>query len=228
MTIRFSTRLRQDDERSVILRAGSPHAIEWAAEQLAAGGVIGLPTDTVYGIAASLGHAGAIARIFEIKERPLDKPIPVLVSSTRALMQIAHISDGAIRDLLDEFWPGPLTIVVPGVDGLPRGVRGGDGTVAVRLPNHPLAIEIIEKSGGAVACTSANLSGHPPALTADETAMNLRDKLDLVIDGGLAPGGVASTVVTMVDNELRIIREGGLGAQELQEAWATIKSGMTA
>jgi L-threonylcarbamoyladenylate synthase len=220
--------LRQDGERSVILKRGSPHAIEWAAEQLAAGGVIGLPTDTVYGIAASLGHAGAIARIFEIKQRPRDRPLPVLVSSTRALMQIAHIPNGAIRDLLDEFWPGPLTIVVPGVDGLPRGVRGEDGTVAVRLPNHPLAIEIIEKSGGAVACSSANLSGDPPALTADETAENLRDKLDLVIDGGLAPGGVASTVVMAVDNDLRILREGGLATQELLDAWATIRSGMTA
>jgi L-threonylcarbamoyladenylate synthase len=220
--------LRRDGERSVILKRGSPHAIEWAAEQLAAGGVIGLPTDTVYGIAASLGHADAIARIFEIKDRPLDKPLPVLVSSTQSLVQIAHLPDQAIRDLLDEFWPGPLTVVVPGVNGLPRGVRGDDGTVAVRLPNHPLAIEIIEKAGGAVACTSANLSGDPPALTAEETAEKLCGKLDLVIDGGLAPGGVASTVVMPKGNGLKVLREGGLSAQDIQRAWETIQSGMRA
>lgn len=217
--------LRQGDGHSVILQRGSPHAIEWAAEQLAAGGVIGLPTDTVYGIAASLGHAEAIARIFAIKGRPRDKPLPVLVSSTNSLLQIAHVSNKAIRDLLDQFWPGPLTIVVPGMDGLPDGVRAEDGTVAVRLPNHPLAIEIIEKSGGAVACTSANLSGEPEALTAEETANCLDGKLDLVIDGGRAPGGVASTVVRVDGDELAVLREGGISPDTLQAVWRAIRFG---
>jgi L-threonylcarbamoyladenylate synthase len=212
-------------EHSVILQRGSPHAIEWAAEQLAAGGVIGLPTDTVYGIAASLGHADAIARIFEIKQRPLDRPLPVLVSSTRSLLQFAQIRNKSIRDLLDEFWPGPLTIVVHGARGLPAGVRGEDGTVAVRLPNHPLAIEIIEKAGGAVACTSANASGEAPATTALEVVSSLDGKLDLVIDGGRAPGGVASTVVMAVDDELRVLREGGLSSETVQSAWQSIRTG---
>jgi len=220
--------LRRGDGHSVILQRGSPHAIEWAAEQLAAGGVIGLPTDTVYGIAASLGHTDAIARIFAIKERPLDRPLPVLVSSTHALFQFAHIPHEAIRELLDQFWPGPLTLVVPGSRGLPAGVRGEDGTVAVRLPNHPLAIEIIEKAGGAVACTSANLSGEPPALTAQETASCLDGKLDLVIDGGRAPGGVASTIVMPIGNDLRILREGGIAAETVQNTWRSILAGETA
>lgn len=218
-------RLPPEGERSVILKRASPHAIEWAAEHLAAGGVIGLPTDTVYGIAASLRYTEAIERIFAIKQRPPDKPLPVLVSSTRALLQIARLRNQSIRALLNEFWPGPLTFVVPGVNGLPAGVRGEGGTVAVRLPNHPLAIEIIEKAGGAVACTSANLSGDRPALTAQEVASCLNGKLDLIIDGGLAPGGVASTVVTAEGNELRILREGGLPAQTVQDAWTAIQAG---
>jgi L-threonylcarbamoyladenylate synthase len=220
--------LHHGGEHSVILQRGSPHAIEWAAEQLAAGGVIGLPTDTVYGIAASLGHAEAIARIFAIKQRPLDRPLPVLVSSTRSLLQFAQIPNKSIRDLLDEFWPGPLTIVVHGGSGLPRGVCGDDGTVAVRLPNHPLAIEIIEKAGGAVACTSANISGEAPAITAQEVVSSLDGKLDLVIDGGRAPGGVASTVVKAVDHELCVLREGGLSSETVQKVWRLIKTGGSA
>jgi L-threonylcarbamoyladenylate synthase len=210
-------------ERPVILQSAAPHVIEWAAEHLAAGGVIGLPTDTVYGIAASLGRSDAIARIFEIKQRPLDRTIPVLVSSTRAMLQFATIPDNGIRDLLDEFWPGPLTVVVPGSNGLPAGVRATDGTVAVRIPNHPLAIEIIEKSGGAIACTSANLSGLPPALTAEETAQALSGKLDLVVDGGLAPVGVVSTVVAPHGDELAVLREGGISAEKIQRAWRAIR-----
>jgi L-threonylcarbamoyladenylate synthase len=211
-------------DRPVILQSAAPHAIEWAAEQLAAGGVIGLPTDTVYGIAASLGRIDAIKRIFEIKERPLDRTLPVLVSSARAMLQFATIPDNGIRDLLDEFWPGPLTVVVPGSSGLPSGVRAEDGTVAVRLPNHPLAIEIIEKSGGAIACTSANLSGELPALTAEETAIALAGKLDLVIDGGRAPGGVASTVVVAHGNDLTVLREGGIQSGDLQRAWRALRT----
>jgi L-threonylcarbamoyladenylate synthase len=208
----------------VILQSAAPHVIEWAAEHLAAGGVIGLPTDTVYGIAASLGREDAIARIFEIKQRPLERTLPVLISSSQAMLQFATIPDNGIRELLDQFWPGPLTIVVPGGNGLPAGVRAADGTVAVRIPNHPLAIEIIEKSGGAIACTSANLSGEPPSLTAEETAAALKGKLDLVIDGGHAPIGVASTVVSANGNDLAILREGGIAADDLQRAWRAIRA----
>jgi L-threonylcarbamoyladenylate synthase len=117
-----------------------------------------------------------------------------------------------------------LTVVVPGNGGLPSGVRAEDGTVAVRLPNHPLAIEIIEKSGGAIACTSANLSGEPPALTAEETAIALAGKLDLVIDGGHAPGGVASTVVVARGDDLTVLREGGIPAGDLQRAWRALRA----
>jgi L-threonylcarbamoyladenylate synthase len=216
--------LAGSSERPVILQSAAPHAIEWAAEHLAAGGVIGLPTDTVYGIAASLAREDAIARIFEIKQRPLDRTLPVLVSSTHAMLQFATIPDNGIRDLLDQFWPGPLTIVVPGKRGLPSGVRGADGTVGVRLPNHPLAIEIIEKAGGAVACTSANTSGEAPATTAEETAAALQGKLDLVVDGGIAPVGVASTVVAAHNNELVILREGGIPTEDLQCAWQAIRA----
>jgi L-threonylcarbamoyladenylate synthase len=216
--------LPRSADSPVILQSSAPHVIEWAAEHLAAGGVIGMPTDTVYGIAASLGRVDAIARIFEIKQRPRDRALPVLVSSTRAMLQFATIPDNGVRDLLDEFWPGPLTVVVPGSSGLPEGVRAADGTVAVRIPNHPLAIEIIEKSGGAIACTSANMSGEPPALTAEETASTLKGKLDLVIDGGYAPGGVASTVVATHGDELKILREGGLPSDVLLRAWRSIRA----
>lgn len=208
-----------------ILQRSAPMAIEWTAEQIAAGGVVSIPTDTVYGVAGSLSHRTALERIYEIKGRPADHPLPVLVSSSQMVSRLTPELDPRVAVLLDTFWPGPLTVVIPAVAGMPPEVLGPGGTIGVRLPNHPLAIEVIDKAGGAVACTSANLSGEPPATTAAEVAASLGNSIDLILDGGLAPGGVPSTVVALDGDKLRMLRHGAVAEETVRDAWEQILAG---
>lgn len=206
----------------VILGAASPRAVEWAAEAIVNGGVVGIPTDTVYGLAASHTVETALDRIFEVKGRPAGRTLPLLVSSIDALERLTEHVDERVELLLDEFWPGPLTVALPGRKGLLPHLVAPDGTIGVRMPNHPLALEIIEKAGGVVACTSANRSGQPPAGTAREVAVAVGSDIDLTIDGGLAPGGVPSTVIVIVidGDQLTIVREGALTEDHLAPVWA--------
>lgn len=211
-----------DDRRVVVLDRAAPGAIDWTAEQIVAGGVVAIPTDTVYGIAASLAHPAALDRIYEIKGRPDRMPLPVLVSSVDALSHLVVLDD-AVIPLLDAFWPGPLTVILPAHARVPQRVLGPGGTVGVRLPNHPIAIEVIDKAGGAVACTSANRSGAEPGHTAADVAASIGDQLDLILDGGRAPGGVASTVVAIDGVTLRFIREGAISMTEVIRIWDEIR-----
>jgi L-threonylcarbamoyladenylate synthase len=213
------------EPRVVVMKSSSPRAIEWAAERLVDGGVVALPTDTVYGIAASLAHSRALKRLYEIKGRPEEHPLPVLVSSPSAVQHIAADLSHDVALLLDRYWPGPLTIVVPARLGMPREVTAGGDTVGIRMPNHPLAIEVIDKAGGAVACTSANRSGEPPARDAQEVAATIGADLDLILDGGVAPGGVASTVVAVDADGLRFVRNGPIPAEHLLATWNELMAG---
>jgi L-threonylcarbamoyladenylate synthase len=132
------------------------------------------------------------------------------------------VPEGIAR-LLDRFWPGPLTVVVRCQVDLPAGVLAADGTVGFRVPDHPLALEVIAKAGGAVACTSANRSGDPPAKSAQEAAAALGNDVDLILDGGASPGGVPSTVIAIENGGLRILREGALSEPDLQGVLAEIE-----
>jgi len=209
--------------RTIILDQAAPRVIEWTAERIADGGVVAIPTDTVYGIAASLAHPSAIERIYEIKGRPNEQPLPILVSSIDALSHLVHLDD-AVVPLLDAFWPGPLTVVLPAATRLPKRVLGPGDKVGVRLPNHFIAIEVIEKAGGAVACTSANRSGEPAALSSLDVAESIGPELDLILDGGVAPGGVASTVVAIDGLTLRFIREGAISMTDVIRIWDEVAS----
>lgn len=208
------------EREPVILGAASPRAIEWAAEAIVNGGVVAIPTDTVYGLAASHTVETALDRIFEVKGRPADRILPLLVSSIDALERLTERIDVRVELLLDECWPGPLTLALPARKGLLPHLVAPDGTIGVRMPNHPLALEIIEKAGGVVACTSANRSGQPPACSASEVAMTIGGDIDLTIDGGLAPGGVPSTVVVIAGDRLTIVREGAITEGDLAAVWA--------
>lgn len=212
----------KSDGRVVVLDQAAPRAIEWTAERISSGGVVAIPTDTVYGIAASLAHPSALDRIYEIKGRPDRMPLPVLVSSVDALSHLVVLDD-AVVPLLDAFWPGPLTVVLPAGARVPERVLGPGKTIGVRLPNHPIAIEVIDKAGGAVACTSANRTGDDPARTATEVAESIGDQLDLILDSGRAPGGVSSTVVAIDGDTLRFIREGAISMLEVIRIWDEIR-----
>ena len=208
-----------------MLPANGPGAIELAVERLLKGGVIAFPTDTVYGLAASLAHPEALERIYRIKGRDQEKPLPVLVASSEAAQDLTDGLTEQQRLFLDRFWPGALTVVVRASVGLPGRVRARDGTVGLRAPNHPLALEILQRAGGAIACTSANRTGAPASVTAAEVATSLGHDVDLILDGGFAPGGISSTVVGFHEDELRIYREGPIPREHLIAIWDELRAG---
>jgi L-threonylcarbamoyladenylate synthase len=213
------------DDAVNLLPANGPNAIEWTVDRLLEGGVIVFPTDTVYGLAASLHRPDQLDRIYRIKGRDEQKPLPILVASSEdALNWTIGLSEEQAL-LLDQYWPGPLTLVVPAGPNVPKHARAVDGTVGLRSPNHPLALEIIARCGGAIACTSANRSGGPAAVTAQEAAAALGSDVDVILDGGATPGGVSSTVVGFDGDELRLFREGPIALEHLQAAWRELRSG---
>jgi L-threonylcarbamoyladenylate synthase len=188
-----------------------------AAEVIRAGGLIILPTDTVYGVAADLWQPEAVAALYAAKQRPPDRAIPVLLSDLKAAEQVALVFPPAALLLARAFWPGPLTIAVPRRAELPSVVSSLP-TVGLRIPDHQAARAVIRACGGALAVTSANRSGQPSPLAASEAAEALGSAVALVLDGGPCPGGISSTVVDVSEGRLRVVRKGPLSEQVLRRA----------
>jgi len=184
-------------------------AIRAAADLLRNGGVVVFPTDTVYGVGARAADAAAVARLFTAKQRPRDRAIPVLLASARDLPLVGVALSPAARSLARAFWPGGLTLVVRRAPSFRSAALVGD-TVAVRVPDHPVARLLIELAGEPLAATSANVSGKPSPLTAEEAARQIGEAVDMVIDGGPAPGGIESTVVDTTVEPPRVLREGAI------------------
>jgi L-threonylcarbamoyladenylate synthase len=194
-----------------------PSAPARAAEVIRAGGLIVLPTDTVYGVAADLWQPEAVAALYAAKARPPAKAIPVLLAGEADAAQVAcHIPPLAGK-LAAAFWPGPLTIALPRRESVPDIVSSLP-TVGVRVPDHDGARAVIRACGGALAVTSANRSGEPGALTARQAADALGGQVALVLDGGRCSGGVPSTVVDASGEALQIIRIGPLNEATLRAA----------
>ncbi len=198
----------------MVVRTDTPVAraaiVAEAARILLDGGVVVLPTDTVYGLAAHPGHPGAVARIYALKGRAEEKPLALLASREEALATLGGVLSPAARRLAQRFWPGALTIVAD-CAGRAEGVR---------IPDHALARAVIEACGGLLRVTSANLSGAPPALTAADALRYVGAGADLVIDGGAAGGGTASTVVRDGPGGLSILRAGAIPAAAIEAAAA--------
>ena len=193
-----------------------------AARALRGGQVIAIPTDTVYGLAAAIDRPDAIERLYTIKGRPAEKAIPVLIADpTHVLMLTTRLTATAER-LATVFWPGALTLVVPARPGLPPRVTTltSDGimTVAVRVPDNPVARAIIAAAGGALAVTSANLSGVAPAVEAREVRGLGLPRWLLVVDGGRTPGGIPSTIVAATTELPEILREGAISTTAVTAA----------
>ncbi len=197
-----------------VLPANGPDAVVETVELLRAGYVVAFPTDTVYGVGASMFIERAVASLYEVKGRPLDKFIPLLLSGSRDLPQIAQpVPDLAWR-LAERFWPGALTLVVPKGSTVPDIVSSGAG-VAVRVPAHPLAPALVRQLGAPLATTSANLSGRASPVTAEDVLAQLNGRVPLILDGGLCKGGFPSTVLDLTQSPPRILREGAIPADEL-------------
>jgi L-threonylcarbamoyladenylate synthase len=199
-----------------------------AAHALRAGQVIVIPTDTVYGLAAAVNKPEAIDRLYAIKERPNVKAIPVLISEPEHVQELSSHLSAIAAHLAQSFWPGALTLVLPALPDLPRGVTDvtGDGlkTVAIRVPDNALARAIIAAAGGALAVTSANRSGAAPAVEARQVdGFGLGQPL-LVIDGGRAPGGVPSTIVLATSEQPQILREGAISESAIAKVLAEMEA----
>ena len=207
--------------RPRVIAATDPDAIRLAVAALRAGEVIAIPTDTVYGFAASIDRVDALERLYAVKQRPAEKAIPVLLRGPENVAAVARALHPPAAALARRFWPGALTLVVEARPGLPERVTATDErgrrTVALRVPDHPVALAIVAAAGGALAVTSANRSGEPPALEAEALA-GADPAPDLIVDGGRAPGGVPSTIVLISDHGLEVLREGAISRSALEAA----------
>jgi L-threonylcarbamoyladenylate synthase len=198
-----------DHVKTRLLAADSPGAVEEAAAALARGELVAFPTDTVYGLSAGHEH---VRKLYGAKDRPKEKRIPVLLSDIGNLEASAMVTPIA-RALAQRFWPGPLTIVL---------VAPRRGTMAFRVPDHPLARRLIAASGGGLPVTSANRSGEPDTRTAQEVIAQLDGRIALVLDGGTTPGGVSSTVVDCTTDQIKILRVGAISEAEIESVLANV------
>ncbi|MGW2342403.1 L-threonylcarbamoyladenylate synthase [Streptomyces sp. NPDC001661] len=192
--------------------------IDKAVGVLRAGGLVALPTETVYGLAADAEDPAAVARIFQTKGRPPNHPLIVHIGGAEHLDDWADEVPEAARLLAERFWPGPLTMVLPRGARVPLETTGGLETVAVRVPDHPVALELLNAFGGGVAAPSANRFGSVSPTTADHVRTELGDGVDFVLDGGPCEVGVESTIVDATSESLSILRPGGVTREDLEEA----------
>ena len=191
-------------------------AIKTAANSVASGELVVLPTDTVYGLGADAFQPAAVAELLRVKGRGRDVPVPVLVGSWSTIDGLVSAVDARTRSLVEAFWPGGLTLVVRHAPTLSWDLGDSDGTVAVRMPLHPVAIELLEATGP-MAVSSANRHGKPAAQTAAEARAQLGDDVAVYLEDGQAMGGVASTIVDLTGARPRILRLGAVSADALRE-----------
>lgn len=210
-----------DAEPVATIVIGSADGISAAAALLAAGKVVALPTETVYGLGAAALDSAACARIFEVKDRPLSDPLIVHLPTMEWLDQVAEVPPVA-RRLAEQFWPGPLTLVLPRRDIVPDIVTAGQETVAVRMSSHPVFGSILQAYGKPVAAPSANRFGRISPTSAGDVVAELGGRIPLVIDGGSCEHGVESTIVLVQDTELHILRNGPVTVEELS-AFGTVR-----
>ena len=187
-----------------------------AEAALRRGELVVMPTDTVYGIAAEAFDPVAVDGLLKAKGRGRDMPPPVLVGTVRAAMALVMDLDDSGKDLIDEFWPGALTIVCRSSPTLVWDLGDTKGTVAVRMPLHQLALDLLKRTGP-LAVSSANLSGQPPATSCDEALAQLGDSVAVYLDGGPCPGDVPSTIVDLTGTVPRLLRQGVIPADRLRE-----------
>jgi L-threonylcarbamoyladenylate synthase len=185
---------------------------------LNAGGIIAIPTDTVYGLAVRAFDSAAVARVFEVKGRDFQTPLPLLLSGLEMVEQCASgVSDYAER-LANMFWPGPLTIVVPRSHHIPDAVTSRGPNVGLRVPDHPIPVALAEALGEPITGTSANRSGEPAFTSYQSLKLRLGSELDYIFDGGALPLRPASTVVDLTGDVPRILRQGGVSKKDIETA----------
>jgi L-threonylcarbamoyladenylate synthase len=188
-----------------------------AVAALRRGEVVGMPTETVYGLAGDAGNAQAIARIFTLKGRPADHPLIVHLGDASRLAAWARNIPDAARLLAERFWPGPLTLILERAEGVPDAITGGQPTVGVRVPSHPIALALLRAFGTALAAPSANRFGHVSPTTAQHVHEEFGADVPIVLDGGPCEVGIESTIVDLTGPMPRVLRPGAISAAQLAE-----------
>ncbi len=194
----------------------NPLGLKEVAEILKDGGIVGIPTETVYGLAANAYDESAVSKIFEAKGRPQDNPLIVHIADLGELEHIAAEIPESAKKLASAFWPGPLTMVLKRTDKIPCSVSAGLDTVAVRMPSNEVARAIIDISGVPLAAPSANISGRPSPTTAKHVIDDLDGKIDAIVVSNDCAVGVESTVISLVDGKNRLLRPGGITHEQLE------------
>lgn len=189
--------------------------IDAAVTMLKKGGLVALPTETVYGLAVDGGNVAAVRRLYEVKERDRDKAISVLVSGMEMVETYCrNIPQGAYR-LAEKYWPGPLTMILEDGEVASGMTTAFSGTLGVRCPDHPMTLEVIRRGGFALAAPSANPSDQPSPKTAQEVLDYFDGRIEGILDGGACAVGVESTIVDLTGEEPKILREGGIPGREI-------------
>jgi L-threonylcarbamoyladenylate synthase len=190
---------------------------EEARVVLSQNGIMAVPTDTFYGLAAHPFQAAALSRLFALKARAPEKPVLVLVDGPARLPQVVQEVPEVATRLMARFWPGPLTLIFRSQPGLPRLLTGGTGTIGVRQPRHDITCRLIAALGYPITGTSANRGGRPPLVRAADVAREFGGQVDLILDVGPCPGGLPSTIVEVTSFPPRLVRAGAIPRSELAE-----------
>lgn len=197
--------------------------LEEACRILQKGGLVAFPTETVYGLGGDAMHPGASAKIYAAKGRPSDNPLIVHIADMDALEDIAQSVPEAAVKLADHFWPGPLTMIFPKKEAVPKSTTGGLETVAVRMPSHPVARALIRESGVYIAAPSANTSGRPSPTKAEHVKEDLDGRIDMILDGGAVGIGLESTIVDLSTGVPTILRPGYITGEMLEDVLGEVQ-----
>lgn len=200
--------------------------IDKAVNVLKMSGIIAYPTETFYGLGVKFDSFDSLKRLYEIKKRPIEKAMPLIIGDRDLLSEV--VLEGWLKDmppaaglLMDRFWPGPLTMLLPAREGISEYLTADTGKIAVRIPGESFALHLAKKACFPLTATSANLSGMPPAGNADATIKYFGESIDLLIDGGQTPGGLPSTIVDVSHGVIEIVREGAIGRDEIESRLKT-------
>ncbi|MHB8880344.1 MAG: L-threonylcarbamoyladenylate synthase [Thermodesulfovibrionales bacterium] len=210
-------------EKVSLQTAGYQEAIQSASAVIEQGGIVCLPTETFYGLCARYDSPQALSRLYEMKQRPRGKAMPLIIAALADLGLVAGHADEALRRLAGHFWPGPLTLLLPARGGISDLLTAGTGRIAVRVPGASFAYDLVRTIRTPMTATSANLSGMPPAETAEKVLQYFGEGPDLLVDGGKTRGISPSTIIEFEEGTLRIVRQGAIREDDIRRVLSSLK-----
>ena len=213
---------RLDAKTTEILDGADGLALKRAASVLRSGGLVALPTETVYGLGADGLNPDAVSRIYEAKGRPPSNPLILHAADINTAKRLVSIWPDAAQRLADKFWPGPLTIILPASEIVPKIVRANNPTVAIRIPKHPVALELLRLFDGPLAAPSANKTNETSPTKPEHVLKSLGGRIDLILDGGRTRAGIESTIINLAEAPPRLLRPGPIGILELESVIGAI------